>query len=88
MTTSLKVPVENKIEKYHFSSLDRCDACKGASRAYVRFEKNGLDLLVCGHHYNKFMPEMVAQNWTIDNQLSILEDEIAAFNSKSKDSDF
>ena len=39
-------------------ATDRCDRC--AAQAYVKvIGKSGMDLLFCGHHYNKAMDNAV-----------------------------
>lgn len=51
---------------------DRCDRCGESSQAFVRAVKlidgNELELLLCGHHFTKHEPEMIASGWFIQDE--------------------
>jgi hypothetical protein len=53
---------------------DRCDSCR--AQAFVRVEKNKLDLLFCAHHYNEHSTILHATGWNLS------DDEREAINSK------
>jgi hypothetical protein len=44
-------------------STDRCDRCN--AQAYVRFNKNKLELDFCGHHTTKLGDQLDAAGWSI-----------------------
>lgn len=78
--------IDEEVEKYEFTALTRCDGC--SARAYTRVYKEGDEWLFCGHHYNKHLAKFAELGYFIDNQLSILENELKAYNNRASDSDF
>ena len=70
------------VQQYKLTALDRCDACGISSRAYTRFIKGARELHFCVHHYNKHLPKLASEGWSVDNQSDILDAEIAAYNKK------
>jgi hypothetical protein len=44
-------------------STDRCDYC--SAQAYVRFNKDSLELDFCGHHTTKFGDTLDEDGWNI-----------------------
>lgn len=84
MTTTM----EHLVESRALTSLDHCDRCGVSARAYTRFYRGDSELIFCLHHCNEFMAGFIEQGWSMDDHRHVFEAEIAAFNSKSKDSDF
>ncbi|AWN04008.1 hypothetical protein PBI_PEREGRIN_183 [Rhodococcus phage Peregrin] len=84
-----EVKQETTESTFVFNKLHRCDAC--GAQAYVRVHKDDmenvklLELLFCGHHYNKLAPALIAQDWNIDNQIHILHKEVADMKKPSDD---
>lgn len=72
---------------FEFNALTTCDRHPSA-RAYTRFYKGELELLFCKHCSDKMTPTFVEKGWNVDDQTSILDGEIEAYNSKAADSDF
>lgn len=55
--------------------LDRCDSCK--AQAFVRvLNEAGHDLVLCGHHFNRFEADLFVQGF------SVAEDEREFVNDK------
>jgi hypothetical protein len=44
-------------------STDRCDAC--GVQAYVKVSKEAMELLFCGHDFNKFGDALDKNGWNI-----------------------
>ena len=51
---------------------DRCDRCGECSQAFVRVVKvidgKEEELLFCGHHFNRYEPELVANGWLVQDE--------------------
>lgn len=75
--------VETEKTGFEFNKLHRCDAC--GAQAYVRVEKDNKDLIFCVHHSRQFEATFITGGWTIDDQSSILEEEVRKYNTVSDD---
>lgn len=84
---SVETITETKVDEFKPTRLDRCDAC-ASSRAYVRVVKNSKDLLFCLHHFSKFEPSLIANEWTIQSRKDIFDAEIEAYNKPREDDNF
>lgn len=47
------------------TALDRCDAC--AAQARVRVRRAALDLVLCGHHFNRHELALMAGGWLVNH---------------------
>lgn len=50
---------------------DRCDRCGESSQAFVRvvmITDEELELLFCGHHYNRYEAELLAGGWLVQDE--------------------
>lgn len=77
---------ENKVSA-SLTKLDRCDRC--SARAYMRVykkikRKNG-ELIFCMHHYREYEPVLITDNWIIDDQSHVLDEEMRLYSKPSDD---
>ena len=71
MFSMLKDKEQQKL--WLLDATDRCDRC--GAQAYVKiFGQNGLDLLFCGHHYNKAMDNAVGYDNMMKFMVSIVDE--------------
>lgn len=59
----------------HYRELilaDRCDRCGESSQAFVRVVKEiddkQVELLFCGHHFNRYEVTLVASGWLVQDE--------------------
>lgn len=66
MTTTTHEPI---------TAMDRCDRC--AAQAYVRYDLNGFDLLLCVHHNREHGDALLAKGARVleDNTVDLLNEE-------------
>lgn len=55
--------IDTKNPSVEFTANDRCDACPG--RAIAQADKDGLELLFCGHHIREHKLSLEMSGWTI-----------------------
>lgn len=71
MFSMLKGREEEKV--WLLDATDRCDRC--GAQAYVKvIGKNSLDLLFCGHHYNKAMDNAVGYDKMMKFALEVVDE--------------
>jgi len=71
MFSMLKNKEEEKV--WLLDATDRCDRCN--AQAYVKvIGKNGLDLLFCGHHYNKAMDNAIGYDNMMKFALEVVDE--------------
>lgn len=71
MFSMLKSREKEKV--WLLDGTDRCDRC--SAQAYVKIiSKNGLDLLFCGHHYNKIMDNAVGYDKMMKFALEVVDE--------------
>lgn len=63
--------VDGSVESHRLKVADRCDYCHAA--AYGIAEKDGKDLLFCGHHLAKFEDQLILQGFKIWDERYRLE---------------
>lgn len=85
MTTTVEAPSETI--KHELNALTSCDRHPSA-RAYLVAYKGESKLFWCRHCSNKYKEALFIAGWDIDDQTSILDEEVAAYNNAGKDSDF
>lgn len=73
MTTMIDQENSPTVEAYVFTALDRCDA-ECSAQAYHRCVKDGLDLLFCNHHYQKFEEKIFLDGFEIQSDVQALAD--------------
>lgn len=57
------------------TALDRCDRC--GAQALVRYDLNGLELQLCGHHDRENRPALLAKGARIVADDGLLADAVA-----------
>ncbi|MGW8431467.1 DUF7455 domain-containing protein [Curtobacterium citreum] len=67
------IPTEQKPAARQFNTSDRCDVGGCGAQAYGAASFAGGELLFCGHHTTKFLPELEKQAYAIvDNRDAIV----------------
>lgn len=81
MFSMLKGREEERV--WLLDATDRCDRC--SAQAYVKvIGKNNLDLLFCGHHYNKALDNAVGYDNMMKFCLEIIDERSRLEENKTK----
>lgn len=75
-----------KLTEFNPNGTTQCDRC-GSSRAYVRFIKEDLDLLACGHHASQWELALISSGWSMQDRRDVLEEEVRKYNTVNPDDD-